>query len=125
MRLRVAASSDTRVLAIRDHVLPLVREHGDIQDLEAKDSTLRLIVLKRDSWLITHWTPFNALGPTEASSPSYRHALERQHTRPDLPYGMDICHEGAKLLSLLWADAGTFEILRFIRGPWEDAALAL
>ncbi len=125
MSLRVAASSDARALAIRDHVLPLVREHGMIQDLEDKDSTLRLLVLEHGSWLFTHWTPFNALAPTDASSPGYRHALERQHTRADLPYGLDICFADATLLSVLWAEVGSFEVVRFIRGPWEDGALAL
>ena len=84
MGLRVAASSDARALAIRDHVLPLVREHGTLEDLEGKDSTLRLIVLEQDPWCLIHWTPFNALAPAEASSPGYRHALERQRRRPAL-----------------------------------------
>ena len=125
MSLRVAASGDARVLAIRDHVLPLVRAHGTLEDLEGKNSTLRLVVLERGSWRFTHWTPFNSLGPTDASSPGYRHALERQRTRPNLPYGLDIWHEGAKVLSLLWADKGSLEIVELVRGNWEEAALAL
>jgi hypothetical protein len=125
MSLRVAASSDVRALAIRDHVLPLVREQGVIQDLEDKSSSLRLIVLERDPWQFTHWTPFNALARTEASSPGYRHALAGQHTRPGLPYGLDVQHDGTKVLSLLWADEGAFEVLAFVRGAWEDDALAM
>jgi len=125
MSLRVAASGDARVLAIRDHVLPLVRAHGTLEDLEGKNSTLRLIVLERGSWRFTHWTPFNSLAPTDASSPGYRHALERQRTRPNLPYGLDIWYEGAKVLSLLWADEGSLEIVELVRGNWEEAALAL
>jgi hypothetical protein len=125
MSLRVAASCDARALAIRDHALLLVRAQGAIQDLEDKSSSLRLIVLERDPWQFTHWTPFNALARTEASSPGYRHALAGQHTRPDLPYGLDVRHEQAKVLSVLWADEGAFEVLIFVRGPWEDAVLAL
>jgi hypothetical protein len=125
MSLRIAASGDARALAIRDNVLPLVRAHGMIQDLEGKDSTLRLIVLDRGPWRFTHWTPFNALAPNEASSPGYRHALERQRARPDLTYGLDIRHDRENVLSLLWADCGAFEIVRFVRGAWEDAALEL
>jgi hypothetical protein len=123
--LRVAASSDARALAIRDHVLRIVRAYGTLEDLEDKDSTLRLIVLKRDPWRFTHWTPFNALASTEASSPGYRHAVERQHTRRDLPYGLDVWHERAKVLSLLWADDGPFQVVGFVRGAWEEAVLAL
>jgi hypothetical protein len=124
MSLRVAASGDARALAIRDHVMPLVRAHGTLEDLEDKNSTLRLVVLEHGPWRFTHWTPFNSLGPTEASSPGYRHALERQRTRPDLPYGLEIWHEGTKVLSLLWADEGSLEIVELVRGNWEEAALA-
>jgi hypothetical protein len=125
MSLKVAASADANALAIRDHLLPIVRAHGLLEDLEDKDSSLRLLVLERGSWRFLHWTPFNALAPTQASSPTYRHALERQHTRPDLPYGLDVWHDGTNVLSLLWADGATFKVLSFVRGAWEDAALAI
>jgi hypothetical protein len=29
------------------------------------------------------------------------------------------------VFSMLWADDGRFEIATFVRGPWEDLALAL
>lgn len=122
MSLKVAASSDARALAIRDHVLPLVREHGSLED---KDSAMRLIVLERAPWRFVHWTPFNALDRAEASSPGYRHALQRQHTRPDLPYGLNVRHEQVEVLSVLWADGGAFEVRTFLRGEWEAAALGL
>ena len=125
MSLHVAASADARALAIRDHVLPIVRTHGQLEDLEDKDSTLRLIVLWRDPWRFTHWTPFNALAATEASSPGYRHALERQRVRLELPYDLDIWHAGEKVLGMLWVDDVRFEVASFVRGGWEDVALAL
>lgn len=125
MSLRVVASGDARALAIREHVLPIVRTQGLLEDLEGKDSPLRLTVLERGPWRLTHWTPFNALALTDASSPGYRHALARQRTTPGLPYGLEIRHEQATVLSLLWADDGVFEVITFVRGGWEDAALAL
>jgi hypothetical protein len=125
MTLRVAASGDARALAIRDHILPLVRERGILEDLDGKNSTLRLLVLELDRWRFMHWTPFNALSSLEASSPGYRHALQRQHTRHDLPYGLDVWHEHVKVLGLLWANDGSFAVGDFVRGEWEDAALAL
>ena len=125
MSLNLAASADARALAIRDRILPLVRAHGTLADLEAKDGTLRLTVLERAPWRFTHWTPFNALAPTDAASPSYRHALARQHSRPDLPYGLDVWHEGQTVLSVLWADDGAATVVVFVRGAWEEAALAL
>jgi hypothetical protein len=121
MNLRLVSSSDDRALAIRDHLLPLVRKRGT---LETQRGSVRLIRLRMDPWAFDHWTPFNELSPGEASSPGYRHALARQRTTPDLPYGLDVRH-GAKVLSVLWADDGAFEVVIFVRGPWEDEALAL
>ena len=125
MTLKVLTCGDARALALRDHILPIVRERGVLEDLEHKDGSLRLLVVEQGPWRFVHWTPFNALAPTEAASPGYRHALERQRTRPDLPYGLDVWHDGANVLRLLWADAGTFEVVSFVPGVWEDAALAM
>ena len=122
MTLRLVSSGDSPALAIRDHLLPLVRERGT---LEVQRGAVRLIALRTGTWTVEHWTPFNDLAPGEASSPGYRHPLERQRTRPDLPYGLDVWHIGAKVLSILWADDGAFEVIHFARGPWEAEALAL
>ena len=121
MVLTLVSSSDDRALAIRDHVLPLVRERGTV---EVQRGAVRLTVLELGPWVFHHWTPFNDLSPDEASSPGYRHAVERQHARPDLPYGLEVWR-GGKVLSVLWADDGTFDVASFARGPWEDEALVL
>jgi hypothetical protein len=121
MTLRLVASGNDRALAIRDHVLTLLRRDGV---LEVQRDTVRLVELRLDPWLFRAWTPFSALFPTEAASPGYRHAIERQHTRPDLPYGLEIWR-GDKMLCVQWADGGAFEVADFVRGSWEDAALAL
>jgi hypothetical protein len=122
MTLRLVCSDDGPALIIRDYLLPLVREHGT---LEVQRDEVRLIALRTEAWTIEHWTPFNELSPGEASSPGYRHALKRQHTVPDLPYGLELCHAGTKVLSVLWADDGTFDVVDFVRGSWEKEALAL
>src|SRR3954453_3586699 len=122
MTLALVSSGDGPALMIRDHLLSLVREHGT---LEVQRDAVRLIALRTEAWAIEHWTPFNELSQEEASSPSYRHALKRQHTVPDLPYGLDIWHAGAKVLSVLWADDGTFNVVDFVRGSWDNEALAL
>ena len=121
MTLRLVASGNEQALAIRDHVLPLLRRDGV---LELQRDTVRLVELRLEPWVFRYWTPFSALVPGEASSPGYRHAIERQHTRPDLPYGLEVWHD-TPVLRVLWADNGAFEIASFIRGPWEAAALAL
>jgi hypothetical protein len=121
MSFTLVSSSDDRALAIRDHLLPVVRERGRLQ---IQRGPLRLIVFETGAWIVNHWTPFNALSPEEASSPGYRHALERQHIRPDLPYGLDVWH-GTNVLSILWSDQGLFEVRTFVRGSWEEEALKL
>ena len=121
MNLRLVSSSDDRAREIRDHVLPLLRQRGA---LEIQRDSVRVIELRTGPWLFRHWTPFNELQAGEASSPGYRHAVERQRSQPELPYGLDVGH-GARVLRILWSDDGAFEVASFIRGAWEDAALAL
>jgi hypothetical protein len=122
MTLRLVSSSDDRALAIRDHLLPLVRDRGT---LECQRDAVRLIALQQGPWLFKHWTPFNDLSPEQASSPGYRHALARQRTRLELPYGLEVWRGGAKVLSVLWADDGPSEVASFVRGSWEEEALVL
>ena len=110
------SSNDDRALAIRDHLLPLVRDRGT---LECQRDAVRLITLQLDPWLLKHWTPFNDLSPEQAASPGYRHALARQRTRPELPYGLEVWRDDRKVLSVLWAQDGSFEVDSFVRGSWE------
>jgi hypothetical protein len=94
MILKLIASSDGRACAIRDHLVTLVRAGGG---LEVQRGPVRLMSLEQGSWVINHWTPFNELQPGEASSPGYRHAVERQHSIPDLAYGLEVWYgEGAE-----------------------------
>jgi hypothetical protein len=122
MALRLVTSDNDRAVAIRDHILPLLRERGT---LEPQRDAVRLTMLRMDPWMFRHWTPFNELSPHEASSPGYRHAIERQHPRRDLSYGFEAWHSGARVLQMLWADDGRVQVPGFVRGDWEDAALAL
>jgi hypothetical protein len=41
------------------------------------------------------------------------------------PYGLEVWRGGAKVLSVLWADNGSFEVDSFVRGSWEEEALVL
>lgn len=122
MTLRLVASGDHDALAIRDHLMPLIRARGTI---EVQRDAVRVVAWRTGEWGFEHWTPFNDLGPGEASSPGYRQALKRQHTDPDLPYGLDIWHSGTRVLSVLWADDGSFQVVSFSRGAWEKEVLAL
>ena len=46
-------------------------------------------------------------------------------SRPELPYGLEVWRENDMVLSVLWAEDGSCEVDRFVRGSWEDEALAL
>ncbi|MGA9015873.1 MAG: hypothetical protein WB509_25550 [Acetobacteraceae bacterium] len=121
MNVRLVSNSDDQAIAIRDHILTLLRQAGAVQ---IQRDTVRLTELRMGVWAFRHWTPFNELGREEASSPGYRHAIERQRTKQGLPYGLDVWH-GAKVLRILWAEDGTIDVASFVRGPWEDEALML
>ena len=122
MHLRLVSSNDDRALAIRDHLLPVIRDRGM---LECQRDVVRLIVLRLGPWRFDHWTPFNELSAEQASSPGYRHALAQQRTRPELPYGLEVWRDDVKVLSVLWANDGSLEVDTFVRGSWEDEALVL
>lgn len=122
MALRLVASADGDALALRDHLVPLIRDRGII---ERQRDAVRVVTLHGGEWRLEHWTPFSEIEPGEASSPGYRHALARQHTLPDLPYGLDVWHSDVRVLSVLWDDGGSFQVAVFTRGDWEKGALAL
>ncbi|HLG88852.1 MAG TPA: hypothetical protein VKZ79_16815 [Alphaproteobacteria bacterium] len=121
MTLQLVSDNDDRARALRDHVMPLLRERGSL--LQQRD-VVRLIELRLDGWLFRHWTPFNDLAPEEAASPGYRHAVARQHTRPDMPYGLEICRQ-VPLLRIQWAEGDVIAVTNFVRGDWEDELLKL
>ena len=122
MNLRLATTDSSRAIAIRDHVLPLLRQHGTV---EVQRDAVRLTELRIRAWVFRIWTPFNELGREEASSPGYRHAIERQRSQKSLPYGLDIWEDSARVFRILWSDDGTVDVASFVRGQWEDAVLQL
>jgi len=122
MTLKLVTTDTRRAIAIRDHVLPLLRQHGTV---EVQRDIVRLTELRIKAWVFRFWTPFNELGREEASSPGYRHAIERQRSRMSLPYGLDIEEGSARVLRILWSDNGTVDVASFIRGQREDEVLCL
>jgi hypothetical protein len=122
MTLRLVTTDSHRAIAIRDHVLPLLRQHGT---LDVQRDVVRLTELRISAWVFRFWTPFNELGREEASSPGYRHAIERQRSRTSLPYGLDIEEGSARVLRILWSDDGVVDVVSFVRGRWEGEVLCL
>jgi hypothetical protein len=122
MNLKLVATDTARAIAIRDHVLPLLRQHGTV---DVQRDVVRLTELRIAVWVFRFWTPFNELGREEASSPGYRHAIERQRSRKALPYGLEIWEGTARILRILWSDDEIVNVARFVRGQWEDEVLRL
>jgi hypothetical protein len=42
-----------------------------------------------------------------------------------LPYGLEVWHDGVKMLRVVWAEDGALAVSHFIRGAWEDDTLVL
>jgi hypothetical protein len=63
VNLNLVWCGDDRALAIRDHVLPLVRGRGV---LETQRGAVRLVSLRIGPWAVEHWTPFGGDVPAEA-----------------------------------------------------------
>lgn len=122
MTLQLVTTDTPRAIAIRDHVLPLLRQHGTV---EVQRDVVRLTELRIRTWVFRFWTPFNELGREEASSPGYRHAIEKQRSKKSLPYGLEISEGPARIFRILWSDDGTVDVAEFVRGQWEDEVLGL
>src|ERR1700744_5864163 len=122
MNVRLVMTDTSQAIAIRDHVLPLLREHGTVA---VHRDVVRLTELQIRAWLLRFWTPFNELGREEASSPGYRHAIEKQRSRKSLPYGLDIWEGAVRVFRIQWSDDGTVDVASFVRGQWEDEVLGL
>jgi hypothetical protein len=109
-----------RAVAIRDHLLPLIRVQGAMEEIGG----LRMVTWKAGRFAFALRSPFTAWGIKASPPGSYSAALAKQRANPVLPWGLDVWH-GRKVLSLQWDDAGRVEVISFTRGPWEDEALAL
>jgi len=108
-----------RALAIRAHVLPLIRAHATIERTG------------HSGIAVWHPGPFRfalrmatADWPAPQSAPAYSDALARQPAASVLPYCLDVWH-GPKVMSVEWAETGAFRLLSFKSGEWEGAVRAL
>ena len=103
-----------RALAIRDHLMPLIRARGAIH--ASSESGLRVVVWRTGRFDFLLRSPFAPL--PDAAPKSYA------ETPYQLPWGLDVV-QGRKVLSLQWDDAGRVEVVSFNRGAWEDEAFSL
>jgi len=114
-----------QALAIRDHLLPLIRAHGAMREVGGSPPRLlRMVTWEAGGFTCLLRSPFTPPRPEAPMARSYGAALAKQRAGPVLPWGLDV-EQGRKVLNLQWDDAGRAEVISFIRGPWEDEALAL
>jgi hypothetical protein len=111
-----------RALAIRDHLMPLIRVHGSMQKVSGAAG--HVAVWQAGSFTCTVRSPFTAWPAEAPPAAAYDQAISRQRAKPALPWCLEVWH-GHTVLNLQWADDGPVEVISFTRGPWEDAALAL
>ena len=111
-----------RALAIRDHLLPLIRVRGAMEGIGG--SGVRTTMWEAGRFAFALRSPFTAWGIKASPPGSYSAAQAKRRADPVLPWGLDVWH-GRKVLSLQWDDTGRAEVISFNRGPWEDEALAL
>ena len=71
MNLRLVSSSDDRALAIRDHLLPLIRDRGL---LERQRGSVRVIALQMGPWLFKRFAglPARPRAAAHAARPTVR-----------------------------------------------------
>ena len=116
---RLARGRVERAKALRDFVLPLIREEGTLERV----GPAAVVLWRTHSWSFLYRTPFSRLPSSEAPALSYLHALLLQHVRPLLPYGLDVWH-GPKVMSVEWNDI-EFHLISFRSGPWEAELMNL
>jgi hypothetical protein len=70
-----------RAIAIRDHLLPLIRTHGTAQEV-AGGSTSRMVVWQAGSFTFALHSPVNPWQVETPPAAAYSQALARQRSKP-------------------------------------------
>ena len=110
-------NSAERARAIRDFILPFVRENGKLQRI----GTISVLDWETTDWRFMHRTPFTKWPSLDAPTDNYLEALIQQSLEPILPYGLDVWR-GPKVMSIEWSD-DAFNIISFHSGSWEAELL--
>jgi hypothetical protein len=133
-----------RAVEIRDHVLPLIRQHGELQRepfgtqfitktrwaCRSSGETVPVKHAKSEAdaaLLFSSRTPSsNWLAGRDQPAPSHAAALARNAAKPVFGYGLDVWFVGHKVMSLQWEDGDSaIEVISFRPGAWVAEVLAL
>jgi hypothetical protein len=114
----------SRAIAIRDHVLPLVRERGVPERFKVGDGFVSATRWKHAVFTFWLWTPnyTPTRGPVDyAVAVAVQDAAEAA-----LPYGLDVWHSGiGKVLSLEWDQGDRARLISMRPGSWESELLSV
>jgi hypothetical protein len=101
----MVSSKLERALAIRDHVLPLIKERGTLWPNEA----VRIIRWQAKPLLFVLQT-----------------VVSESRKKKRAPFHeLAVFCGGSKVMLLAWSEADTPELISFIPGEWEREALAM
>lgn len=110
-----------RALAIRDHLLPLIRANGTL--VQVGNASMKVLAWKMLPWGFSLRTPFSPF-PAGRAPRTQQEAVLKQQAGEQMGYGLDIGYEGKKVFNLEWDDT-RHVVVTFKRGGWEEEALHL
>jgi len=114
----------SRALAIRDHILPLVRERGVPQRLKAGEGFVSTTKWQHAVFTFGLWAPnyMPSGGPVD-----YALAVAVQDmVEAAMPHGLDVWHAHVgKVLSMEWDADGRANLISMRPGSWEAELLAI
>jgi hypothetical protein len=108
-----------RAVAIRDHLLPLIRQHGTFQP-KNHPSFIQFIARGFEVYLNS---PFLPLPKPRPPALFYEDALLWQRAKLVLPWRMAILNYTGKVLSLEWDNDEHAALISMRPGPWEAEIL--
>jgi hypothetical protein len=108
----------TKLTGIRDRLIEVLTSRGVWEPL----GSVNVLVARIGKLEILHRSPFQKLH-LESERTRYLRALSKG--KANLPYGLDVWHQGKKVLNLEWDDEGQFEVIAYKPGEWEMLHLAI
>ena len=99
-------SRESQAIALRDHLLPLIRAYGQPEEYRAGGALLSATRWSLgNGWMFLIWSP--RIGRDVAGE------------------ALDIWHNGHKAMALQWSDDGTVDLISMQPGVWRQAAMLI
>jgi hypothetical protein len=108
-----------RALIVRDAVLAWLRDHGITEIV----SGMRVLGGEVAPYRFIHRTPFTELPDNLNRDYQYAVLLQERGRPVNLPYGLDVCLSGCKVMNLEWDNDGSPDLVSFAKGDWDGQLL--